>query len=87
MYTPAGMRFYRNRPLTAKKQEHAWTLHALRRRTGTPHRQAIVAPRVATARLIGAGLHGYGYGYILGPRPVPPICLSGSFGLVRPARI
>ena len=23
--------------------------------------------------------------YILGPSPVPPIYLSGSFGLVRPA--
>ena len=30
---------------------------------------------------------GYGYGYILGPSPVPPIYLSGSFGLVRPAWI
>ena len=29
----------------------------------------------------------YGYGYILGPSPVPPIYLSGSFGLVRPAWI
>ena len=31
--------------------------------------------------------YGYGYGYILGPSPVPPIYLSGSFGLVRPAWI
>ena len=31
------------------------------------------------------GSYGYGYGYILGPSPVPPIYLSGSFGLVRPA--
>ena len=30
---------------------------------------------------------GYGYGYILGPSPVPPIYLTGSFGLVRPAWI
>ena len=30
---------------------------------------------------------GYGYGYILGPSPVPPIYLAGSFGLVRPAWI
>ena len=29
--------------------------------------------------------YGYGYGYILGPSPVPPIYLAGSFGLVRPA--
>ena len=28
-----------------------------------------------------------GYGYILGPSPVPPIYLTGSFGLVHPARI
>ena len=33
------------------------------------------------------GTYGYGYGYILGPSPVPPIYLSGSFGLVRPAWI
>ena len=32
-------------------------------------------------------LRGYGYGYILGPSPVPPIYLTGSFGLVRPAWI
>ena len=31
--------------------------------------------------------NGYGYGYILGPSPVPPIYLTGSFGLVRPAWI
>ena len=31
--------------------------------------------------------YGYGYGYILGPSPVPPIYLTGSFGLVRPAWI
>ena len=31
--------------------------------------------------------YGYGYGYILGPSPVPPIYLAGSFGLVRPAWI
>ena len=32
--------------------------------------------------------YGYGYGYILGPTsPVPPIYLTGSFGLVRPAWI
>ena len=30
---------------------------------------------------------GYGYGYTLGPSLVPPIYLSGSFGLVRPAWI
>ena len=29
------------------------------------------------------GSSAYGYGYILGPSPVPPIYLSGSFGLVR----
>ena len=29
--------------------------------------------------------YGYGYGYILGPSPVPPVYLAGSFGLVRPA--
>ena len=28
--------------------------------------------------------YGYGYGYILGPSPVPPIYLSGSFGPVLP---
>ena len=28
--------------------------------------------------------YGYGYGYILGSSPVPPIYLAGSFGLVRP---
>ena len=32
-------------------------------------------------------LDGYDYGYILGPSPVPPTYLSGSFGLVRPAWI
>ena len=26
--------------------------------------------------------YGYGYGYILGPSPVPPIYLAGSFGPV-----
>ena len=31
--------------------------------------------------------YGYGYGYILGPSPVPPIYLAGSFSLVRPAWI
>ena len=31
--------------------------------------------------------YGYGYGYILGPSPVPPIYLAGSFGLVRPVWI
>ena len=29
---------------------------------------------------------GCGYSYKLGPNPVPPIYLSGSFGLVRPEK-
>ena len=33
------------------------------------------------------GACGYGYGYTLGPSPVPPIYLTGTFGLVRPAWI
>ena len=28
--------------------------------------------------------YGYGYGYFLGPIPVPPIYLAGSFGPVLP---
>ena len=46
-----------------------------------------IAQGYLTAYLQLTRLHGYGYGYILGPSPVPPIYLTGSFGLVRPAWI
>ena len=46
-------------------------------------------PTLHTIRWPGPSVsrYGYGYGYILGPSPVPPIYLTGSFGLVRPAWI
>ena len=36
--------------------------------------------------LVTSMYFGGGYGYILGPSPVPPIYLAGSFGLV-PSRV
>ena len=32
--------------------------------------------------MCGVSCYGYGYGYILGPSPLPPIYLAGSFGPV-----
>ena len=77
-----------------RKQQHAGSARVVGSVSGL--RASVSAPRYcaplwlwltvncmcrAAARFCIAGR--CGYGYILGPSPVPPIYLAGSFGLVR----